>query len=148
MKRIIFVCSGNICRSPMAAGLAKEKFTHRDIKAAVISCGTLKLNGHRAARFAIEAMKEVGIDISEHRSQGINTAMLRVADDIVVMSPEHEAFVLGSDPQLRPKIVRMWEHSARELKEIADPVSKSLDHFRICRDLLDECLDTWIETWK
>ena len=82
----------------MAAGFAKEKFTDRDIKAAVISCGTLKLNGHKAARFAIEAMKEVGIDISEHRSQGINTAMLRVADDIVVMAPEHEAFVLSSDP--------------------------------------------------
>lgn len=145
MKRIIFVCSGNICRSPMAAGLARHKLVERNIEGVVISGGTLNLKGHHAAQAAIIAMEEVGIDISEHYSQGISAPMLNVADTIIVMAPEHEDVLRRAVPKIGPKIVRIWQWADEELEEIEDPVGKSLDHFRQCRDLLNQCLERWMD---
>lgn len=129
----------------MAAGLARRKLAERNIEGVVISAGTLNLKGQPAARAAIAAMDEVGVDISDHYSQGISVPMLKVADAVVVMAPEHERVLRRSMPDVASKIVRMWEWADEDLDEIEDPVGKSLDHFRACRDLLDQCLEHWME---
>ena len=146
MIRVVFVCSGNICRSPIAAGLAKRRFEELGTQAAVISGGTLGINGKPAAEFARVAMREIGVSIDEHYSQGAEAGLMRMADHIVVMAPRHETLILQAAPDLRPKIVRMWEFASQDLVQIDDPVGKELEAFRTCRDLLIECVDTWMET--
>lgn len=144
--RMVFVCSGNICRSPMAAGYARQKTADRGIAAAVLSCGTLGLVGQPAAQLGQLAMQEVGIDISDHYSQGVQPALIEMADYVVVMAPRHEAHLRQVAPRVVSRIVRMWEWADEPLEQIDDPVGKDLAAFRACREVLDRCLDRWLDT--
>ncbi len=146
MKRLVFVCSGNICRSPMAAAIASDWLGKKESPAAIISCGTLNIMHRSAAKEAITAMVERDIDITSHRSQGVSIGLLRMADSIIVMAPKHEQFILDSAPELAPKIVRIWQFAAQELDEIADPVNQDLEAFRRCRDLLEETISAWLSS--
>lgn len=143
--RIVFVCSGNICRSPMAAGFARAKLQERDVPALVVSCGTLGIVGRPAAQLGQVAMEERGVDISDHYSQGVQLAMLDVADWVVVMAPAHHAMLLKYAPHLDERIAAMWEWADDDLEQIADPVGGDLEAFRSCRDLLETCVDNWLD---
>ena len=147
MIRVVFICSGNICRSPLAAGMATAMLKEENIPAVVISAGTLNINGQPAAPNAVEAGQLIGIDISTHRSQGISLPLMRMADALVVMAPKHEAFLLKLDPNLDEKIVRMWEYGehSETLFEIEDPVGQDLETFIVCRKRLTKCLRAWIQ---
>src|SRR5690554_4303541 len=150
--RIVFVCSGNICRSPLAEGLARQLFAEAKIPAVVISAGTLGLNGRSAATHTVTTAAEIGVDLTRHRSQGVNIALMRMADRIVVMAPRHEDELLRSDRSLAPKIVRIWEyaHASGEpaLSHIPDPVGKDIETFRHARDLIQTALNAWIKTMR
>lgn len=117
----------------------------------IISAGTLGIQGRRAAEFARRAIRELddsmGDVIDEHRSQGISPTMLDVADHLVVMAPRHEEFVLKARPGLADRIVRLWEYAPKEtrLRKIPDPVGHDADVFRHCRDLIDRCLERWLD---
>lgn len=145
MKRIVFVCSGNICRSPMAAGLARDVLTKQKVAHMVISAGTLNIQGQPASKNAVEAMRLIGLDIEGHRSQGASRHLMGLADKLVVMSPGHEKALLEMDPALAPKIQRMWSYAKPpgRLDEIEDPVGQDLDAFIACRDELVACIDEW-----
>ena len=146
MKKIVFVCSGNICRSPLAAGMAKAKLEAVGIPADVTSAGTLQINGQPAAPNAIFAGELIGIDITSHISQGISLQMVSIADYLVAMAPHHANGLAELDSSLEDKIVRLWTYGEHvdPLVEIADPVGQDLDAFVECRERLDVCLDSWI----
>ena len=150
MQRVVFICSGNLCRSPMAAGLAERMLAEAGIPAMVVSAGTLNIQGNPAAPHAITAMRELGLSIEHHRSQGASLLLLRAADHIVVMSPHHEQDILARDPKLAPKIRRLWEYCQPpgRLDEIADPVGMELAAFHACRDDIKSCLASWIDRMK
>ena len=144
MRRLVFVCSGNICRSPMAAAIASDWLEKRQKPAAIISCGTLNIMHRPAPKEGIAVMAERDLDITSHRSQGVSIGLLRMADSIVVMAPKHERFILDSAPELAPKIVRIWQFATEEIDEIADPVNQDIEAFRKCRDLLEQTIDSWL----
>jgi len=148
MKRIVFICSGNICRSPMAAGMAQVKFPAAQIPSVVISAGTLNINGQPAAPNAVAAAAQIGVDISTHRSQGVSLPLMNMADHLVIMAPKHEKALLELDAGLDEKIVRMWEFGEHPspLSEVVDPVGQDLGAFVKCRDRLLICLDAWINS--
>lgn len=150
-QRVICICSGNICRSPMAVALLREEFELRSIPAVVISAGTLGIQGRRAAEFARLAMTEKGPrwarHTDEHRSQGISPPLLQMAEHILIMSPRHQDYIARHIPSVLSRVVPLWEFSGAEppLNGIADPVGKDADAFRQCRDLLETALNHWIE---
>lgn len=143
MRRVVMICSGNICRSPMAAVLGQRLLGPDDL---VISAGTLGIHGQPAATHAQRAVAEVGLSLDGHRSQGVSLPILRAADHLVVMSPEHEVELRRRDPSAEDKVVRLWEHTRApgRLREIADPVGQDYAAFVRCRDDLDECLRVWV----
>lgn len=143
--RLVFVCSGNICRSPIAAAYGRHKAAERGVAVVVLSCGTLGIVGQPAAHGSQVAMAEVGIDISDHYSQGVQAAILDVADRVFVMAPRHEAFLVQHSPAVAAKIVRTWEYAGEPMEQIDDPIGKDLEAFRQCRDLLDRCMDNWFD---
>lgn len=145
--RIVTICSGNICRSPMAEGILKKKLQDQDIPAAIISAGTLGLVGHRAAEHARTAMQTWGFPIEEHRSQKISLPLLRMADHLIIMAPRHERAILQLDHALKTRIVRLWEFASQPIPEIPDPVSKDYQDFIENRDLIDQCLQAWLNTF-
>jgi protein-tyrosine phosphatase len=144
--RVLFVCSGNICRSPMAAVIAEHLLAEAKIPALVLSAGTLGIQGMPASPHAVSAVGAIGLKLDGHRSQGVSQLLLRSADHVVVMAPHHEAELLGRDPSLAPKIRRLWEYAEPRgrLGEIADPVGLELEAFVACREDLEACLSAWV----
>lgn len=149
MLKIATICSGNICRSPMAAVLLEHKLKQRERSAMIISAGTLNIIGRSAAIHAREAVAAHGLSLESHRSQGINNKLVTFADHVIIMAPHHGVELLKLYPKLEPKLVGLWRYAPEEtpgwpLTEIADPVGQSLAQFLSCRDLIDQCLDAWI----
>lgn len=150
MLKIATICSGNICRSPMAAALLEHKLKQRELPAMIISAGTLNLIGRSAATHAREAVAVHGLSLEAHRSQGINNKLVTYADHVIIMAPHHGAELLKLYPTLEPKLVSLWQYAPEQtpgwpLTEIADPVNQGLAQFLSCRDLIDQCLDVWLE---
>lgn len=86
---ILFVCTGNICRSPMAAGIAAARIMERCSSASfpvtVSSAGVAGLDGRAAADEAVEVMRRRGIDITAHRARSVSRSILGDADIVLTM---------------------------------------------------------------
>jgi protein-tyrosine phosphatase len=91
MTRILIVCTGNICRSPIAEGLLKAELLQRfgDGAPRVSSAGTAGWEGSPATPEGVDAAAELGVDISAHRARKVRGELLREADLIVCMAGEH-----------------------------------------------------------
>ena len=119
---MLFLCTGNICRSPMAEGLFRHHLAARGYDARVHSAGLLR-DGDRASAHGVDVLGELNIDLSEHRSRRMGQEMLREADLILGMARRHirEAAVLV--PECWPRaftlkeLVRRGNYIGRRLED-------------------------------
>lgn len=117
---ILSVCTGNICRSPVAELLLAERLAKfADVR--VESAGTGALVGHDVPQPAQRLARTVGVDASAHRARQIDVAMIREADLIVGMSRDHRRFIVESLPGAMRR-----SFTLRELARIADVVEPEL----------------------
>lgn len=137
--RLLFVCTANICRSPMAAGWAQALAAGRGLPVEVRSGGTMGLIGRPADPLAVRVMGEVGIDLSAHRSGGLEPALLAWADQIFVMELRHQLFIAEHRPAAAHKILQLG--SLGGAMEVPDPVGGWRWRFRRSRDLLRRCVE-------
>jgi protein-tyrosine phosphatase len=95
---ILFLCTGNICRSPAAEAMLRHRLGQNGVHASVRSAGLLD-GGQPASAHGVDVLAELGIDLSRHRSQGMTPDLLRSADLILAMAREHvrEAVVMAPD---------------------------------------------------
>ncbi len=135
MNRFLFVCTGNTCRSPMAAALMAHRLQAAGIDGAAESAG-IAATGSPAAANAVTVMAERGIDLSAHRSRPATAALCAEFDRIAVMSPVHRMALaaMGVAPD---KIVVL----AEETGGISDPYGGDEETYRRTRDELDAALD-------
>ena len=140
--RLLFVCTANICRSPMAEGLAISIGNQygRTIEARSRSVRSFK--GAPAATNAIKVMKELGIDISSHRSSRIKEQDLHWADYVLVMAPKHAMVLREKFPQQEHKILQLATFGGH--LEIEDPVGKWKFTFRRIRRTITTCLERFV----
>jgi protein-tyrosine-phosphatase len=146
MPEIIFVCTGNVCRSPMAAGLLKERLAEkgRDDEYEVRSAGVYGLDGRRASRNAIFVMAERGVDIADHIAHTLTGEDVAQADLVLAMSREHAQFIRQSWPQYAWKIYLLSE-MAGQRESIADPFGGPLEDYRTTADLIERYIDKGLE---
>ncbi len=146
MKKILFICTGNVCRSPMADGLLKYMLRGRnDIQ--IVSAGLGALDGLKATDSAIEVMAELGIDISLHVSQSLNSDLVQQADFIFTMTRQQQDTVQTLYPSAAEKtfLVREFEESrTTENRDIADPIGQSTEVYRRTRDQIRDALPSLI----
>jgi len=96
---VVFVCTGNICRSPMAEGILKDlvldEFEKRSqvIPVEIMSAGVLAMEGNPASRFAIEVSAQHGINLNFHRSRHITENLVKRADLILTMDESHTEYI-------------------------------------------------------
>lgn len=137
------VCTGNICRSPMAAGLLSHSLpTDTKKRIEVASAGTHAVHGHPAHDRAVTAMARIGIDISAHRARQITREMARGADLILVMEAAHGGIVkklLGWN-RSTPRMLGEF-HPQRSLEDISDPYGAPLEAYQDCIRTLQPCIE-------
>ena len=141
---ILFVCTGNICRSPMAAGLLRHMLPpERRSAFHVHSAGTHGLDGEPAAPFAVQAAAARGIDISRHRARSLDPEMVRQADCILVMEPFHRDIVVRALPAEAGRRVQLLAdfEKPRRSDTIDDPYNMSLETYQTCLERIHRCLD-------
>jgi len=142
--RLLIVCSGNICRSPIAAGLADRIALERGIDLEIRSAGTVGLANLPAEPHAIAVCREQGIDISGHRSRALTTDLVAWADRILVMELRHAEAVTALDAEAGARVVPLGPLAG--VPEIADPYGSWFPGpYRETRDLLDRALRRLLE---
>lgn len=124
--RVLFVCTANLCRSPMAEAIFNDLADEMSLPFEAESAGVSAREGYDMAPYAREALGEIGVKVGDHRSRGISKQMLDDADLILVMGPRHAAEIeriLGASGK-----VRLLGESARE--EVPDPYGLTLFAYR------------------
>lgn len=145
--KVLFICSGNICRSPMAAAYLDHRARQRGLSHLIVdSAGLLGIEGAPASPEARAAVAESGVDLSGHRSRGIRSSDIRTADLIVAMTLDHMELLQLRFPDGAGEryLIRAFEHGAeprRVAAELDDPVGEPLAVFREQFSLIRCCVD-------
>lgn len=151
MKSVLFVCTGNTCRSPMAEALLRETLARRGLTGfSVASAGLAAYPGDPATPEAVAVLGELGIDHSGHRSRSWTADLLSAHDLILTMERAHKDSILRRYPDAAGKVFTLKEFAsggAEEgdiedpLKYRYDPESDALTEYRRTRDELAEAIE-------
>lgn len=133
-KKVLLVCTGNLCRSPMATGLLRQMLKDRGLaeQVEVYSAGTNALEGGLATPLAIYVMAQQGISISNHRSHRVTAEDTDRADLVLVMTQEHREALLAELPETKRKLFLLSEMAGAQ-SDIEDPIySQDIDNYAKC----------------
>lgn len=147
--KIMFICTGNICRSAMADAILKSKIKGTDLenKIEVFSAGTYAETGAHATYTAIEAVEEMGIDLRLHRATNIMDSNIEEMDLILCATSSHKYHINSMFPNLNSKTYTIKEYVNYDIEnsiDISDPWGYSLAVYRQCASVLDACIDKLI----
>ena len=146
MKTILFICTGNICRSPMAEGLMRHALNGTAIR--VLSAGVGAGHGQAPSGHSVRALQEWGIDIGQQRSRALTPELVDNADLILGMTRSHVDAVLMMYPEAGDRVHRLrdFDPTLDEFdRDICDPIGGSYEIYLACRDQIKAGIDTMIE---
>jgi len=143
---VLFVCTGNVCRSPMAEGLLRHHLP-ADSRWRVMSAGLCAPFGESATHEAITAMAELGIDLRAHRSRPLTAGLVADAQVIVALTRNHRDDILALFPAANQHafLLRTFDPLADASKDVTDPIGGSLAVYRRCRDVIAAAIPGLVE---
>ena len=139
MDKIVFICTGNTCRSPMAEGLFKALNGEQKTGLEAISAGIFTNNGMSASENAVIVAKELGADISNHKSQMLNGDIVNDAKYLVCMTGAHYDQILLKFPNVSDKLFTLSP------TDIDDPFGGNIDEYRSCATQIKSAVESIIE---
>ena len=147
MKTILFICTGNVCRSPMAEALFRRAVNGRG-KFRVLSAGLGAMDGQPPTPHSVRAMRELGVDISAQRSRMLTAELVRSADLILGMTHSHVDTVALLYPPAAEKtfLLREFDETLEAYeKDISDPIGSSYPVYVECRDQIEQGIVTLLK---
>ena len=145
--KVVIVCSGNICRSSMAAEYLRHVAAHSGVSHLVVdSAGLLGIEGAPAPAEARQVLWEIGLDLAGHRSRGIEKTDLKTSDIVIVMTLDHLEELERRFPEgaKRRYLIRAFEKGAEPrggAPELDDPIGQDLETYRRQFGIIRNCID-------
>lgn len=141
LSRLLVICTGNICRSPVAAALLRARLPTLTIE----SAGLGALVGHDVEPTARELAEREGVNVGSHRARQVTPEMVQQADLVLVMSERQRLAVADLHPASIGKIFLLghWLERNGKGEEIPDPYRKSQEAFEYVHNQLKRAADAW-----
>ncbi|MXQ52933.1 low molecular weight protein arginine phosphatase [Shimazuella alba] len=147
MKRVLFVCTGNTCRSPMAEAILTHMAKQKQFPLQVRSAGIYAVPGDNISPQAKEVLSTEGIQ-TDHCAQRLSEELLEWADVILTMTKQHKNAVLLESPTLNKKVYTLTEYITDDAFDIMDPYGSSVEVYRRCAEEIYQHLETLMEKWS
>lgn len=131
--RVLFVCTGNTCRSPLAAAALVHELGSDAHRVQVRSAGTSAWEGQSASEGSVRVAADDGIDLQSHRSQRVSVTEMRTADWVFVMEPQHRAALEAmGGPHERVHVISEWPPPGEPGLPVSDPFGGSDEAYEEC----------------
>lgn len=142
--KIMFICTGNICRSAMAEGMMKKLAKDNNLDLDICSCGIYAEDGDYATYNAVEAAKYYDVNIEGHRATNIRRSKIKEMDIILCATESHKQSVLYMYPELKEKVFTMKEYAELDKNgqdmDIKDPWGYDMNVYQNCAEEIEKCL--------
>ena len=148
--KIMFVCTGNICRSAMADKMLAKRVAEEKLNIEVYSAGTFAENGDYPTVEAIEAMEEYGVDLKLHRATNIRKSNIAEMDLVLCATTNHKNMVLQLYPNLVGQVYTMKEYVGETADgiNISDPWGYDLAVYRKCAAEIEKITQKIVDKMK
>jgi len=145
MKKILFVCLGNICRSPLAEGIAKDKAKKLNLDIYIDSAGTSSYHrGEKPCSNSIAIAKKYGIDISSQTSRPINQDDIKNFDIIIAMDEQNKKDLLARGFH---HVKKLGSFASYNNQDVPDPYYyDGLEGFELVYKMIDECIEDMLSS--
>ena len=145
-KQILFVCTGNSCRSVMAEGLFKHFTKGREAEFSVISAGISAMDGYNATEETIRVMRDEGIDVSGHKTKRLTIPMILTADEIFAMETFHQDWILRTAPEVEGRVHLMTDFLENPtMRSIPDPIRMPESFYKSTMNVISNCVKRIIQ---
>lgn len=146
MKHILFVCTGNSCRSIMAEAYLRKRASEEKLRIETRSAGTLGIEGMEPSENTQMVLAEEGIDTEGYASSTLTPELVNWADIILVMEPLHKERIVEMDPAAGAKTFLLGEfnENANE-KGIPDPIGRPLVFYRLTFEFIKDSIEGFLK---